>query len=155
MSVFDHVFGYIASALNPIPYLQPQYCGEGFNWKDYVLASVKQEEKSFYFLVGGILIKVLLLAKKYEITDRGYIICRIVEIDGKVISEQISKKNEQKIEIQVGEPSDPKKPERMLRDALKAFGIKGRIAPVSDSYVGGHLKRLQLLARISQNKEAR
>lgn len=151
MSIFNHII----SAFNPIPHLQSQYCGEGFNWRNYVLSSVKREEKSFYFLVGDMLVKVLLLAKKYDITARGYISYRVVEIDGKIIPEQTSEENKQEIEIQVGESPDPKEQERMFRTALEAFGIRGRIIPVSDSYVTGHLKRLKLLARIANNEEVR
>ena len=88
----------LADALYPYP-SHPTYTRrQEFDWSHFEFK--KEERKSFYLLVGTTLVKVMLIATKFELRERGEIICRIIEIDGKPVSEEEAEANQEGLELE-------------------------------------------------------
>lgn len=109
--------------------------------------ATQHADKEMYFLVGSILAKVKIHATKRE--NFGWYVsffCAVMEIDGVAVSQEEQDAKKEVFRSDEEYPSVEEQ-QQVLTRALEKFGLRGRIAQVSDDYVEGHLRALALQQR--------
>ncbi len=141
MSFLDFIMGTLPDEKHWLDYYDR--CGAD----TFSLFSRQEQEKTLDLLVGGILVKVHLLAIKDDKSEYGTITCKVTEIDGVSVS---AKEQEEKMQVMpLYAAPTPQQQMTILSDALEQFGLKGQPIPVSDEYVRGHLRVLRIRNKLA------
>ncbi len=156
MSILDRL---IDNLVGPVP-IWPQHhqpypqLNDQPTFVDFKKLFTKKEERSQYFLIDGTVVKVVIMAEKNEYNGRGSITCQITEKNGLAVSAETIEATKTVLEVREDQDVQAEDQKMLLTGLFDAFGFKGRPIPVSESYVEGHVKHLELLARVT-NKGAR
>ena len=137
-----------------LPGLEDYGAGESFFFKK----TREEQSKTVNILVGNsTLVKVNATMKTdYQNNENEGVIdviyiCKVQEIDGKVIPFQ--EQDEKAERLVLDGDLTPQLQITLLMDVLEKFGLRGSVVPVTDEFVSGHMRVIRLQERLAGSRQ--